>query len=97
LAPPVSFHPALELNMLKWILPTFPVAVVAMVATFAIAEEKAPTTKPAPVNVNCAVMQDHKADPDVTFDHKGKLYAFCCSGCIDDFKKDPDKYAANAK
>ncbi|HAM52115.1 MAG TPA: hypothetical protein DCP92_16030 [Nitrospiraceae bacterium] len=26
-------------------------------------------------------------------DYKGKSYYFCCSGCIDDFKKNPDKYA----
>lgn len=27
-----------------------------------------------------------------TFEYKGKIYNFCCSACIDDFKKDPDKY-----
>jgi YHS domain-containing protein len=26
-------------------------------------------------------------------DYKGKSYYFCCSSCIEDFKKDPDKYA----
>jgi YHS domain-containing protein len=26
-------------------------------------------------------------------DYKGKSYYFCCSSCIDDFKKDPDNYS----
>ena len=26
-------------------------------------------------------------------DYKGKSYYFCCPSCIEDFKKDPDKYA----
>lgn len=61
-------------------------------------EDKKPATKPAtqPVNKNCAVEQEHKADPKVTFEYKGKVYAFCCEGCIDEFKKDPEKYK-NAK
>jgi YHS domain-containing protein len=25
-------------------------------------------------------------------DYKGKSYYFCCSSCIDEFKKDPDKF-----
>ncbi len=27
-----------------------------------------------------------------TYEYKGKVYNFCCASCIDDFKKDPDKY-----
>ncbi len=30
-----------------------------------------------------------------TYEYKGKVYNFCCSGCIDEFKKDPDKYIKN--
>ncbi|HXX59034.1 MAG TPA: YHS domain-containing protein [Thermodesulfovibrionales bacterium] len=26
-------------------------------------------------------------------DYKGKSYYFCCDSCIEDFKKNPDKYA----
>jgi YHS domain-containing protein len=26
-------------------------------------------------------------------DYKGKSYYFCCMSCIDEFKKDPDKYS----
>ena len=88
---------------MKFALPTIAVlvAIVASVVSFAGAEESSPTTKPttkpAAVNKNCAVMSDHKADPNVTYLHKDKTYAFCCAGCIDDFKADPDKYAEKAK
>ena len=90
---------------MKYTLPTIALltAIIALgVGRFAGAEESSspttmPTTKPAAVNQNCAVMSEHKADPDVTYMHKGKAYAFCCSGCIDDFKADPDKYAEKAK
>ena len=52
-----------------------------------------PTTQPSkPVNKYCAVMQKHEADPKVTYAHKGKVYAFCCEGCIDTFKESPDKF-----
>ena len=28
----------------------------------------------------------------VTYEYEGKIYNFCCAMCIDDFKKDPQKY-----
>lgn len=33
-------------------------------------------------------------DPAVgaTYEYKGKIYNFCCSGCIEEFLKDPQKY-----
>jgi len=27
-----------------------------------------------------------------TYEYKGKIYNFCCAGCINTFKKDPEKY-----
>ncbi len=27
-----------------------------------------------------------------TYEYEGKIYNFCCASCIDDFKKDPEKY-----
>jgi YHS domain-containing protein len=27
-----------------------------------------------------------------TYEYKGKIYNLCCPMCIDEFKKDPDKY-----
>jgi len=56
-----------------------------------------PTTQPSkPVNKNCAVEQDHEADAKITYAWNGKTYAFCCKDCIDEFKKNPEKYK-NAK
>ncbi len=28
----------------------------------------------------------------VTYEYEGKIYNFCCSMCIEEFKKDPQKY-----
>lgn len=28
----------------------------------------------------------------VTYEYKGKIYNFCCQGCIEEFKKDPERY-----
>lgn len=27
-----------------------------------------------------------------TYEYEGKVYNFCCAGCIDEFKKEPQKY-----
>ncbi len=27
-----------------------------------------------------------------TYEYKGKIYTFCCAACIEDFKKEPEKY-----
>ena len=62
---------------------------------------KSPTTKPSttqakaktPVNKFCAVEgKGHDIDPKITYEYKGKLIAFCCADCVDEFKKDPEKY-----
>lgn len=65
--------------------------------------EKAPTTKPTtrpadkkPVNKLCPVM-DEAIDPKITYEYKGKVYGLCCESCIDEFKKDPEKFAKKAK
>ncbi len=28
----------------------------------------------------------------VTYEYKGKVYNFCCQGCVEEFKRDPEKY-----
>ncbi len=33
-----------------------------------------------------------KIDKNIYTDYQGKRIYFCCSGCIDSFKKDPEKY-----
>ncbi len=53
-------------------------------------------TAPAAVAVNNTVcpVTGEKIDPasKVTYEYQGKIYNFCCSVCIGDFKKDPQKY-----
>ncbi|MBF0478853.1 MAG: YHS domain-containing protein [Candidatus Omnitrophica bacterium] len=56
----------------------------------------ADATKAAAVNVGnkiCPVsgMNVNSMSP-VTYEYEGKIYNFCCAGCIDEFKKDPKKY-----
>jgi YHS domain-containing protein len=31
-------------------------------------------------------------DSNVTYEYKGVIYNFCCSDCVNAFKKDPEKY-----
>ena len=28
----------------------------------------------------------------VTYEYNGKIYSFCCQDCVEEFKKDPEKY-----
>ncbi len=30
--------------------------------------------------------------PGEQYEYQGKIYNFCCSGCIEEFKKNPEKY-----
>ncbi len=39
----------------------------------------------------CPVMAG-KIDKTIYADYQGKRVYFCCSSCLDEFKKDPDKY-----
>jgi YHS domain-containing protein len=51
-----------------------------------------------PVNKFCAVQQENPIDAKGgTYLYKGKTIGFCCPDCIDDFKKDPEKYMATLK
>ncbi|MFH1460181.1 MAG: YHS domain-containing protein [Candidatus Omnitrophota bacterium] len=34
---------------------------------------------------------DEMGEP-VKHNYNGKIYSFCCSGCVEEFKKDPKKY-----
>jgi len=62
----------------------------------------APATRPAAengaVNQFCAVEQEHAIDPKgKTTTYKDKVIGFCCDDCIDEFKKNPEKYMAKLK
>ena len=41
----------------------------------------------------CPVM-DGAINKDIYTDHEGRRVYFCCAGCVDAFKKDPDTYLA---
>jgi YHS domain-containing protein len=44
-------------------------------------------------NSFCPVtMQKLDEKTKVTYEYKGKIYGFCCKLCVEEFKKDPDKY-----
>lgn len=49
-------------------------------------------------NKVCPVLgeQINKANK-ATYEYKGKIYNFCCAGCIETFKKDPQKYIDKVK
>jgi YHS domain-containing protein len=47
-------------------------------------------------NKICPVSGD-AVDGKTTYEYKGKAYNFCCSMCIDEFKKDPAKYIAKVE
>lgn len=47
-----------------------------------------------PWNQVCPVLGD-KVNPKVeTVEYKGKVYGFCCAGCDEKFKADPEKYSS---
>ena len=44
-------------------------------------------------NTVCPVSGDKIDDnTKATYEYEGKIYNFCCSACIEAFKKDPQKY-----
>jgi len=54
-----------------------------------------PTKDEIGKSVSCPVSSSkfQVASDTPVIDYKGKSYYFCCLSCIDDFKKNPDKYA----
>ena len=36
--------------------------------------------------------ENHSAIAQATYEYEGNIYNFCCAMCIDEFKKDPQKY-----
>jgi len=48
-----------------------------------------------PVGI-CPVLGE-KASPDISYKYKGKTYYFCCTACINEFKKNPEKYLSRIK
>ncbi len=97
---------------MKKIASILSLAMVAGVAAFVAAEDKTPaTSQPATapatgptvaengaINQFCPIQTENKIDPKgKTYTYNGKIIGFCCPDCIDDFKKDPEKYMAKLK
>ncbi len=36
-------------------------------------------------------------ETNITYEYKGKTYKFCCPSCVEEFKKDPEKYIEKMK
>jgi len=57
---------------------------------------KAPQEKSAAVDAGnkiCPVTGEEIDEAaKATYEYEGKTYNFCCAGCIDEFKKEPQKY-----
>ena len=83
---------------MKTLISSCAMALLLSVSALVFAEDK-PATQPAAATVNkfCPVEPENAIDPNVTTEWNGKTVGFCCGGCIDEFKKDPEKYAAKMK
>ena len=74
--------------MKKNLIATIILALSLTFAGFAFTTDNPPKQS---YQTNCPVMAG-KIDKKIHADYKGKRVYFCCSGCLDEFKKDPDKY-----
>ena len=50
-----------------------------------------------PINTHCAVDKGDEIDPKVTYLYNGQTIGFCCEKCVEEFKKDPEKYMKDLK
>lgn len=61
-----------------------------------VAGEQEGIAEVGPIEVGnkiCPVSGEEIKEGEVyKFEHEGKIYNFCCSMCVKDFKKDPQKY-----
>ncbi len=46
------------------------------------------------VQTNCPIMEEMAIDKSVYTEYKGKKVYFCCAGCINPFKENPEKYVS---
>lgn len=44
------------------------------------------------VNTKCPVSGEELSADSPSYEYEGKLYGFCCEGCMKKFAKDPEKY-----
>ncbi len=67
------------------------VMLVSLSLVFAASVFAADTGGKGHPQTNCPVMGG-KIDKKVYMDYQGRRVYFCCSGCVQAFKKEPDKY-----
>ncbi|MDA8171970.1 MAG: YHS domain-containing protein [Nitrospiraceae bacterium] len=55
--------------------------------------------KAKPVGNEICPVSGEKINPKdkVSYEYKGKIYNFCCTDCLEQFKKDPEKYINKMK
>lgn len=52
----------------------------------------ATTTTAAVTQTTCPIMVGKPINKAISTDHDGKTVYFCCAGCVDKFKAEPEKY-----
>ncbi len=66
---------------------------VAKATPAAMTDEKKPEEKMAVTNKECPV-SGGKVNPQYRTEYNGQYVYVCCQGCLDEFKKDPEKFVA---
>jgi YHS domain-containing protein len=92
----------------RWLIATVATAGLAVLCACAQTTRSSNTAAPAPatlpsasakpVNKFCPVQPSNPVDDrEPTYLYNGQVIGFCCPDCINEFKKNPDKYMANLK
>ena len=85
------------LRNLKAVLPVIGITMVfGLTASTGFGDAGTPSIAKKAVTVgnsSCPVTGEKIGkNSEVTYEYKGKVYSFCCQGCIIEFSKDPEKY-----
>lgn len=73
-------------------------SILLLIAGVAYAAEQANTTEQAKkaeaVGNKICLVSSEKIDEKTAliYEYKGKTYSFCCPMCVEEFKRDPEKY-----
>lgn len=59
---------------------------------FTLAQNTEEKVQAVDVGNKICPVSGEKIDEKITYEYQGKIYHFCCLQCIEDFKKDPEKY-----
>ncbi|MEW6126310.1 MAG: YHS domain-containing protein [Acidobacteriota bacterium] len=78
--------------MRKSIVALFLISVFSLAAFAALTDDKKEETM-AVTNKECPV-SGGKVNPQYRTEYNGQYVYVCCQGCLDEFKKDPEKFVA---